>query len=132
MKHTFVQKLYLFDCFQMLPLICFLLHPNRLNVSKTIPQMRELTFIVLERKVSHFSPVTYMFIKDGCGCGCGCGCEEVYWFSGVWIPDRHRYLVTHLTTPTHTFNIHLSYQQHPNIYPNNQELPVYSFFHAYT
>ena len=37
-KHAAVQKWYLFGSSKMFPLICFLLHPNRLNISKIIPQ----------------------------------------------------------------------------------------------
>ena len=32
------KKWYLFGCYQMLPLVCILLHPNRLNINKIIPQ----------------------------------------------------------------------------------------------
>ena len=57
----------------MLPLICFLLHPNRLNISKIILQnVNDHDYTGAESK--SFFPVAYVFMKDGCGCGCGCGC----------------------------------------------------------
>ena len=56
----------------MLPLICFLLHPNRLNISKIIPQnVNDHVYYTGAGKES-FYPVAYVFMKDGCGCGCGC------------------------------------------------------------
>ena len=56
----------------MLPLICFLLHLNQLNISKIIPQnVNDHVYYTGVEKRS-FYPVAYVFVKDGCGCGCGC------------------------------------------------------------
>ena len=55
----------------MLPLICFLLHPNRLNISKIRPQNVNDHFYYTGAGKESFYPVAYVFIKDGCGCGCG-------------------------------------------------------------
>ena len=69
-KHVALQKWYLFGCSQMLPLICFLLHPNRLNVGKIIPQNVRDHIYYTGAESKPFYPVAYVFIKDGCGCGC--------------------------------------------------------------
>ena len=67
-----VQKWYLFDCSQMLPLISFLLHSDRLNICKIMPQnVRDHVYHTGAESKS-FYLVGYVFIKGGCGCGCGC------------------------------------------------------------
>ena len=53
----------------------FLLHPNRLNVSKIINQnVRDHVYYTRAESMSFYpvAYVAYLFIKDGCGCGCLC------------------------------------------------------------
>ena len=71
-KHVAGQKWYLFGSSQMLPSICCLLHPNRLIVSKIIPQNVKDHVYYAGAESKSFHTVAYVFIKDGCGCGCGC------------------------------------------------------------
>ena len=54
----------------MLPVICFLLHPNRLNISKIIPQNVNDHVYYTGAESKSFYAVAYVFNKDGCGCGC--------------------------------------------------------------
>ena len=56
----------------MLSLMCFLLHPNRLNISKIIPQNVNDQVYYTRAESKSFYPVAYVFMKDGCGCGWGC------------------------------------------------------------
>ena len=53
----------------MLPLVYFLLHPNRLNVSKIIPQnVRDHVYYIGAESKSFYQ----VALCDGCGCGGGC------------------------------------------------------------
>ena len=91
-KQVAVQKVYLFRCSQML-------HPNRLIVSKMMPQNVRDHVCYTEAEIKSFHPVAYVFIKDRWWMWMWvCGCVEVYLlvYLDVCISDRHR----HIATPT--------------------------------
>ena len=134
-----MQKCNLFGCSQTLPVICFLLHPNRLNISKIIPQNVNDHVYYTEAESSHFLQWLMCLLRMGVDVGVSVWVRRgaLWVYVGVSLPNRHRHIATltyqhhaatiptpphphststHLTTNVQTFAHHPIFRNFPFIH----------------